>query len=466
MITVPSSSDVATVSLPPSGPVSIAVMGAGVLVSAVYGGGDAALMQRTLSSSVVLPGARPFRGGPPAGGVNPAKGASVPGTFRGKGFDACTAPSQSAMDAWLGSSGYSAIGIYIGGVDRGCAQPNLTASWVSRQVSSGWHLIPTYVGRQAPCTGFNNRISYNTTTAEAQGYTAGSNGVFDAQGLGIAAPSTLHVDIESYDSTNQDCVAAVLAYVSGWVYALHSNGYAAGVYSSASSGIHDLSTHYNSPHMRTPDDIWIAWWNDRADVDGGSYVPDSQWRYHQRVHQYVGNAYESHGGYGISIDRNFLDVSSVVRLPPGCPTKLTFRSYPVLAWGDESSAVRAAQCLVARSGFDPGVATGRLLWRTAAAIRAFKISRGLNSDDATVRRWAWTALLSAGHTQFLELGKVGPRVSRVQRALTAALRRPVAVTGRFNIRTRDAVRAYQVMVHLDPTGTVGAPTWAALQSGL
>jgi hypothetical protein len=41
----------------------------------------------------------------------------------GKGFDACTAPSAQAMSAWLANSSYQAIGIYIGGSDRACAQP-------------------------------------------------------------------------------------------------------------------------------------------------------------------------------------------------------------------------------------------------------------------------------------------------------------------------------------------------------
>ncbi|HEV7563130.1 MAG TPA: hypothetical protein VGO24_06470, partial [Solirubrobacterales bacterium] len=49
--------------------------------------------------------------------------------FTGLGFDACSAPSSKAMAAW-GDSPYRAIGVYIGGENRGCSQPNLTASWV------------------------------------------------------------------------------------------------------------------------------------------------------------------------------------------------------------------------------------------------------------------------------------------------------------------------------------------------
>ncbi len=55
----------------------------------------------------------------------------------------------ATMAAWA-SSPYRAVGVYIGGVNRACSQPNLTSSWVATQTEAGWHLIPTYVGLQAP----------------------------------------------------------------------------------------------------------------------------------------------------------------------------------------------------------------------------------------------------------------------------------------------------------------------------
>ena len=35
------------------------------------------------------------------------------------------------MSKWKASSPYTSVGVYIGGANRGCAQPNLTTSWVS-----------------------------------------------------------------------------------------------------------------------------------------------------------------------------------------------------------------------------------------------------------------------------------------------------------------------------------------------
>ena len=61
------------------------------------------------------------------------------GNFTGQAFDACTAPSQSTMDAWLPD--YKALGIYIGGGLRACAQPNLTPDWVSANASKGWQFL-------------------------------------------------------------------------------------------------------------------------------------------------------------------------------------------------------------------------------------------------------------------------------------------------------------------------------------
>src|ERR1044071_99276 len=52
---------------------------------------------------------------------------SAASQYVGLGFDACTAPSRRSMLAWAGSP-YRAIGVYIGGLNRGCSQPNLTAS--------------------------------------------------------------------------------------------------------------------------------------------------------------------------------------------------------------------------------------------------------------------------------------------------------------------------------------------------
>ena len=57
------------------------------------------------------------------------------------GFDSCTTPSLAAMRAWRRA--FSAMAVYIGGVEAGCASPNLTADWVRAVTGLGWALMPT-----------------------------------------------------------------------------------------------------------------------------------------------------------------------------------------------------------------------------------------------------------------------------------------------------------------------------------
>ena len=54
------------------------------------------------------------------------------------------------MTDWLASP-YRAVGIYIGGINRACAQAHLTAAWIAAIQRQGWHYFPLYVGLQASC---------------------------------------------------------------------------------------------------------------------------------------------------------------------------------------------------------------------------------------------------------------------------------------------------------------------------
>src|SRR5580704_3517729 len=75
------------------------------------------------------------------------RAAAASAVYTGLGFDVCSTPSLSQMQAWSASP-YRAIGVYIGGISSACAQPNLTAAWISEQATNGWRVIPTYVGLQ------------------------------------------------------------------------------------------------------------------------------------------------------------------------------------------------------------------------------------------------------------------------------------------------------------------------------
>ncbi len=224
-------------------------------------------------------------------------------TYAGKGFDACTTPSTAAMNAWAASP-YRAIGVYIGGVNAACAQPNLNASWVSAEAAAGWHLIPTYVGLQGAgaCSGTCQSIT--PSQASAQGAAAANDAVNQARALGIPAGSPIYDDMEQY-SRSSSTSTAVLGFLSGWTSQLHADGYQSGVYSSASSGISDLVSQYGTGYAE-PDDIWIAHWDGQATTND-SYVPSGDWAGANRIRQYVGGHNETYGGVTINIDTDYLN---------------------------------------------------------------------------------------------------------------------------------------------------------------
>ncbi|MEU5658439.1 glycoside hydrolase domain-containing protein [Streptomyces sp. NPDC047737] len=447
--------------------IQIAVEDAGVLVTAAHTPDTESLVRGVLASAELAEGAeRTAPAGPdPQPGPAPLAAAGPqPGSYLGKGFDACTAPSQAAMNAWQASSPYSAVGVYISGSFRGCAQPNLTASWVTSQTAAGWRLFPIDVGRQAPCTNYSLKMSTDPATAKSQGVTAAAGAVTAASGLGIPAGSAIYSDIEAYTST-ASCKASVLSYLSGWTERLHSSGYLSGFYSSAASGIKDAAAEYDNSAYTRVDHLFYAWWNGAADTDTGTYVPSSYWSGHQRIHQYAGEVTESYGGYSINIDRDYLDVGNGSTPTPTCTgANLDFTSYTTVQSGSTGDRVKAAQCLLKAAGFDPGTPDGIFGPATTAAARNFQAGKGLTADGVVGAK-TWTALLSRGSTPTVQSGSTGEAVTRLQRALTAALGRTVSVDGVFGSGTAQAARDYQSSRGLSADGIVGPATWGALQAG-
>jgi hypothetical protein len=251
-------------------------------------------------------------------GANAAPRAAAAGVYTGYAFDACHAPSQASLSAWLASP-YRAVGIYIGGVNRACADGNLSASWVASTLAAGWSLLPLYVGLQAPCVSQSglSKISTTPATATAQGKSAADDAVARSNLFGLPAGSPIYADIEGYALGNATCTKAVQAFVTGWTAELHTAGYVAGVYGSAASTMRDVSALGSS----IPDAGWIANWNGVESVFGDPYVSDSFWANHQRIHQYKGGHNETWGGATINIDSNIADGPAVggTSAPPPPP---------------------------------------------------------------------------------------------------------------------------------------------------
>ncbi|GAA1569182.1 hypothetical protein GCM10009789_23290 [Kribbella sancticallisti] len=289
------------------GELQVAVKDAGVLATAYYAPGAEQVAAKIMKSGKVKSKAQALQEPRQAQAVATPTIVAT-GSIGAPGFDTCTAPSQSAMDAWkYPSSIYRAVGIYISGGLRACDQPNLTPEWVAANAAKGWQFLLIDVGLQAPCSTLSSKMSAVPATALAQGKAAAVNAVASAQALGFAPRSAIYSDIENYAST-ASCKAAVLSYLSGWTQELNARGYVGGTYVGAGSGGVDLSSAYTSTAYTRPDNIWFAHWGSTP-VGTSRFIPSTYWPNHQRVHQYA-NVKETYGGVTMSIDSNALNLTA------------------------------------------------------------------------------------------------------------------------------------------------------------
>lgn len=277
------------------------------------------------------------------------------------GFDTCTTPTSAAMRAWASDSVYTAVGVYVGGVNRGCDQSALTPAWVATQLAAGWSIMPLYLGRQAPCT-TQAWAKISPTSAQSQGVAAGRDAAAAMRSLGLAS-GPVYLDVEGYPPSAA-CNEVVFRYLDGWTAELHRQGYLAGVYGSALSPIDALADRYPEGADPRPDDLWIARWNGRRD-DHEELIDPSAWA-DRRSHQYVGGHDEVHGGVRLHVDSSFVN-SAVVRrttVQPG-------RHEPFASW----------EGFVAQQQADFEGRTWTLATRTAA-VR--ELAAGRADPDAAV----------------------------------------------------------------------------------
>ncbi len=405
----------------------------------------------------------------------------VPGSFTGLGFDACAAPDQATMDELRTQSPYWGVGVYVGGENRSCPQPDLTRDWVSLQHHRGWHVFPVWTGLQAPvldpggpderqCSDrtFGQTMKPNNSKARAQGISAANRAVKAAQRLGMAKGSTLFLDLESYENSISACNQPVQNFQSGWSTRLHKLGWKSGYYSSAATGMAALDyVRATFPGTYTmPDAIWFARDNGKATTDGKPHVRDGFWR-NQRVHQYNLDVTRMYGGVPLLLDENAIVIGKGSQ--PGkarhtCGVDLDFARYRNYSRGDRSTQVKAAQCLLKQRGLYRPRISGQYDVTTARGVGSYQQRHGLRVTRKLDSR-TWTALLSGGATPLVKRGSVGDRVRFLQRALTAALGKSVRISGSFDGGTTTAVKRYQRAVGLTKNGVVSTSTWKALQRG-
>jgi Rv2525c-like, glycoside hydrolase-like domain/Putative peptidoglycan binding domain len=403
----------------------------------------------------------------------------VPGSLDGLGFDACEAPSQSTMDSWRTTSPYWGVGVYIGGENRSCSQPNLTRAWVKTQHDRGWNVVPIWVDLQAPRVGGGTgrcvdhpfggtTMSRSNATARNQGSRAADRAIARARVLGIAKGSTLFLDMESYKNDISACNQPVQNFQSGWSKRLRSLGWKSGYYSSLSTGINALDfvrTQFPGTYVM-PDAVWFADADGRPNLDGRPFLHDRYWR-GQRIHQYGLDVQREYGGIPLAIDQNAVLIGGGRK--PGrvlgtCGVDLDFPAYRSWQRGQTSPQVSAAKCLLRRHGLYDGTLTERFTAATTDGVGGWQSRVGL-TVTGRLNAATWTTLLAAGDTPLVKRGSTGDRVRYLQRAVTAARGKSEPINGVFGAHLAESVAAYQRAVGLPDTGVADGPTWQALQSG-
>lgn len=280
--------------------------------------------------ALLMSGAVPAGAEPTTSLVYPS--GSVSNRYVGLAFDTCTAPTVAQMTAWK-SSPYKAIGIYIGGVNRGCAQPQLTSSWVSSVTRMGWKLIPIYIGLQAPCSTRTTSQKISASAPGTQGTAAATDAFNKARALGLIAGSAIYNDMEHYDVNNASCRATVLSYLTWWTKELHRRGFLAGVYAHQDSGAVHLAGVYNSTSYARPDALWIARWDLNSSLINWPTVSNLYWSVGQRAKQYRGDHTETYGGVTLNIDNDRFDAPvGAVGFAYQTTATLTARSGPTTAY--------------------------------------------------------------------------------------------------------------------------------------
>ncbi len=219
-----------------------------------------------------------------------------------RGFDMCQDPDTGQTNAWWPGTPWWFIGLYVGGSSMGCSQPNLSAQYLNDVNAQGWHLGFFWVGPQAPCSGFASQFSSDPGTAYQQGRNeaaAAYNMLWQNLGIANFADHTpVTYDLEAFNGSQCNALAAAQSFVHGWIYQLHlPTPQLAGVYGSTCGSY--LDSYRPDPF---PDFIWGASWDGNPSTGAMPCVSSGNWIANQRIKQFVGGHNETWNGVTLNID--------------------------------------------------------------------------------------------------------------------------------------------------------------------
>lgn len=230
------------------------------------------------------------------------------GISQRKGIDGCSFSNNTQTHAFWAGTPYYNLGIYLGGIAYGQGCSLLDASEISFAVNTdGWEAMFLWVGRQPPCTQISApTFSSNTTTARSQGADEAVQIYQRLNALGLDTLNTPVIyDFEPWNTGSSSCVAAVRAFVGGFVAQMHlPPAQKAGFYgSSCASGIYLLTGASPVPDFITG----AAWSTGTTSTKVLPCVSSSSWTNHQRHKQYRGGHSETWNGVTVQVDNDCSD---------------------------------------------------------------------------------------------------------------------------------------------------------------
>jgi hypothetical protein len=235
-------------------------------------------------------------------------------------FDACQAVTISEMHTWWNDSPYGAYGFYLDVLNGTCFYPS--SAFLASIQTQGWNVIPIFSGHQVPQAcypagqpypGYSAVLSSDLNTDGNLGSQDAAAAIYTATAAGIFSDSAIFIDMEAYAPNQSDngvsCDSIVNAYLSSWVATLQDRycgvggnhypcPYRTGIYAlPAASDIASFQSFNGAPGQ-----IWGAEANGASSTWNFANVPNTDWYTDQRIHQFVGDEYQTYGGVRLLID--------------------------------------------------------------------------------------------------------------------------------------------------------------------
>ena len=144
---------------------------------------------------------------------------------------------------------------------------------------------------------------------------------------------------------------------------------------------------------------------------------------------------------------------------------IDFPTYGNLRRGSRGPRVAALECLLRKQRVFHAKVDERFDGKTAKAVERFQRGHPRLATTGRVSKRVWVALLADGRAPLLKVGAASDIVRRLQRALNAATRERLEISGVYDKPTAKAVKRYQRAIGVPRTGVTTDLVWDPLKAG-